>query len=151
MYVRFAVPSDPCRPPSDFHIPTGIIHAAWNLADDRRFAAWEHDLLVDETAWFNANVPVPGKLRLGRAICWFRPEAREAIAHAWQMAKLVEGVGVPVRVYRRTHPGTIVYEDAFQVAALPWRTTFRTCWRADNHRLRNDQGVGARACARPTR
>jgi hypothetical protein len=57
-------------------------------------------------------------------VCWFKPEARDAISRVWQMADLVESIGIPVRVYLKHRPGTIVYEDDFQVAALPWRTTF---------------------------
>jgi len=67
---------------------------------------------------------VPNNVRGGRALCWFRPEAREVISRAWQMAKLVERAGIPVRVYRKLRPGTVVYEDDFQVAAVPWRSTF---------------------------
>lgn len=125
MYLRFTVPSDPCRPTGDFTVPKGIIHAAWNLMEDDRFTDWERNLLIDETDWFNDNVPVGGKVRLGRAVYWFRPEARAAISRAWRIAEIVEGIGVPVRVYRKRRPGTIFYEDDFQVAAVPWRTTFR--------------------------
>jgi hypothetical protein len=124
MYLRFTVPSDDCRPPGEFDISTGIIHAAWNLADGDRFSEWERTLLREETDWFNRHVPVPGAVRLGRAVYWFRPEAREAISHAWRIAALVEGLGLEVRVYRKHRPGTIFYEDHVQVAAVPWRSTF---------------------------
>jgi hypothetical protein len=124
MYVRFTIPSHTERTPTG--AATGIFHAAWELTEDDRFEDWAYTMLDDEYQWFADHMPVPKELRLGRAICWFRPEAREAISHAWQMAKLVESVGVPVRVYRKVRPGTIVYEDDFQVAALPWRTTFRS-------------------------
>jgi hypothetical protein len=122
MYVRFTIPSDTNRPRGS--VATGIIHAAWRLAEDHRFAPWAYELLREHIDWYNAHVPVPRDIRLGRAICWFRPEAREAISRAWQIAELVEAIGVSVRVYRKQRPGTIVYEDAFQVTALPWQTTF---------------------------
>ena len=74
---------------------------------------------------FKSTCPAPNNVRGGRALCWFRPEAREAISRAWQMAKLGRGrAGIPVRVYRKARPGTVVYEDDFQVAAVPWRMTF---------------------------
>jgi hypothetical protein len=125
VYIRFTVPSDPDRPPGEFNIPTGIIQAAWTLADDHRFTDWEQSVLSEETDWFNANVPAPGRVSRGRVVYWFRPEAREAISHAWALADLVEGIGVPVRVYLKHRPGTILYEDPFQVAAVPWKITFR--------------------------
>ena len=40
------------------------------------------------------------------------------------MARLVESVGIPVRVYRARDPGLIVYKDDFQVAAVAWRYRF---------------------------
>ena len=41
------------------------------------------------------------------------------------MAALIERVGIAVRVYRKRRAGTIVYEDDFQVSAVPWRTDVR--------------------------
>ena len=90
-----------------------------------RFEDWAFAVLDDDLNWFQEHLPVPNDLRGGRALCWFRPEAREVIARAWQLAKLVESAGIPVRVYRKVRPGTVVYEDDFQIAAVPWRGTFR--------------------------
>jgi hypothetical protein len=59
-----------------------------------------------------------------RAVCWFRAEAREAISRMWRLVDLVEGEGVPVRVYRTRRPGVVVYADDLQIAAVPWRDTF---------------------------
>lgn len=122
MFVRFTIPSDVQR--MSFGSAACIFRAAGRLRDAYRFNAWQHQVLEEDFDWFNANLPVPTDLRRGRAVCWFKPEAREAISRVWQIADLIESTGVPVRVYRRPRPGTIVYEDNFQVAALPWRTTF---------------------------
>ena len=124
MYVRFTVPSDPDRPqPRTF---AGIFRAAGRLMDDHRFNIWQDKLLEEDFAWFNATLPRPTELRSGRAVCWFLPEAREAISRAWRIAKLVESIGVPVQVFRRRDPGLIVYRDDFQVAAVRWRGSLRS-------------------------
>jgi hypothetical protein len=122
MYVRFTIPSDPARP--ERRTATGIFHAAGRLKDAHRFNIWQDDLLQEDFDWFNAHMPRPTELRDGRAVCWFRPEAREAISRAWRMAKLVESIGIPVQVFRRRDPGLIVYRDDFQVAAVRWRGSF---------------------------
>jgi len=80
------------------------------LAVDYRFEDWAFAVLDDDLNWFQEHLPVPNNVRGGRALCWFRPEAREVISRAWQMAKLVESAGIPVRVYRKVRPGTVVYE-----------------------------------------
>jgi hypothetical protein len=121
MFVRFTIPYGERTPTG---LATGIFRAAGRLRDADRFNTWQHQLLEEDFDWFNANLPVPTDLRRGRAVCWFKPEARDAISRVWQMADLVESIGIPVRVYLKHRPGTIVYEDDFQVAALPWRTTF---------------------------
>jgi hypothetical protein len=119
MYVRFTIPSDPDRP--DRRTATGIFHATGTLKDADRFNPWQAELLQEDFEWFNANLPRPTDLHGGRAVCWFRPEARAAISRAWRMAKLVESIGIPVQVFRRRDPGLIVYRDDFQVAAVRWR------------------------------
>ena len=80
---------------------TGIFRAVWQLAVDYRFEDWAFAVLDDDLDWFQEHLPVPNNVRGGRALCWFRPEAREVISRAWQMAKLVESAGIPVRVYRK--------------------------------------------------
>jgi hypothetical protein len=119
MYVRFTIPSDAERLPHG--TATGIFRATRRLMDADRFNKWQDDWLNEDFDWFNANLPRPTELRNGRAVCWFRPEAREAISKIWRIARLVESVGVPVRVHRRRDPGLIVYKDDFQVAAVAWR------------------------------
>jgi hypothetical protein len=119
MYVRFTIPSDPERQP--YGTATGIFRAAGRLVDAYRFNIWQDAVLEEDFAWFNANLPRPTELRSGRAVCWFRPEAGEAISRVWRMAQLIERAGVPVRVLRERDPGLIVYRDDFQVAAVAWR------------------------------
>lgn len=121
-FIRFTVPSDACR--TETRVASGLFHATYRLARDGRFEEgervwWEHEL-----EWFNTFLP---PARVGphwRAVCWFRPDAGEAISRMWRIVDLVESEGVPVRVFHTRRPGVIVYSDAFQIAAEPWRDTF---------------------------
>jgi hypothetical protein len=122
MYLRFTIPSDGERTPTGS--AAGIFRAAGRLRDAYRFDTWEHQWLCEDFDWFNEHLPVPTDIRRGHAVCWFKPEARAMISRVWRMAALIERVGIAVRVYRKRRAGTIVYEDDFQVSAVPWRTTF---------------------------
>jgi hypothetical protein len=55
------------------------------------------------------------------AISWFKPGASEFIARAQALGSLSEAHGIPIRRLETAHPGYVVYEDAFQVVALPFR------------------------------
>jgi hypothetical protein len=122
MYVRFTIPSDPERLPNGGAL--GIFRAARHLADDCRFNVWQEAWLKEDFKWFNNNLRTPDDVRSGRAVSWFRPEARDMISRVWRLAKLIESIGVPVRVLRSRDPGLIVYRDEFQVAAVRWRMAF---------------------------
>ena len=72
--------------------------------------------------WFNRNLSVP---RLDadqwRCLFWFRCSAQEMIGRLWEMVSVLEDEGVFVTKVRTRRPGAIVYEDKYQVAAVPPR------------------------------
>lgn len=73
-----------------------------------------------EFAWFNENLPVPKLPRRDRRpIFWFRPGAGEPLRRMRMLATWLRAEGLAVHNVQTTHPGEVVYEDAFQVAALP--------------------------------
>jgi hypothetical protein len=122
MFIRFAVPSEGWRP--ERRTATGIFMATYWLADDGRFDEGERVWFFQEMEWFDTYLPGTRGLRDPRAVCWFRGDAGEAISRIWRLVTLVEREGVPVTVYRTRRPGLVVYEDRWQIAAVPWRDTF---------------------------
>jgi len=142
-FIRFTVPSDEVR--IEPHVAAGLFHATYRLARDGRFEAGERLWFEEEMAWFNQFLPATRALPTWRAVCWFRSDAGEAISRIWRIVDIVEGEGVPVRVFRTRRPGQIVYADPFQVAAVPWRDSFTA--RPHAHRTgRNMRWVSYRAC-----
>lgn len=126
MFIRFVVPVRH----ADSHRPTGVFHAADEL---RR-----RDILADEECarlngllrWFNRRLRVPHRLSrsrrahaCGKAICWFKPDARLHVARVRELAALLERHGVTTDLIRTARPGYVVYEDDYQVAAVPFRDT----------------------------
>lgn len=100
----------------------GVLVAAHTLRDEGNLSPEEHLQLRVELAWFNENLHIPGQLEQRdnrRAISWFKPSANEAIQRMWRLKTLLEPHGIHVNVLRTSEPGTIVYEDAWQVIAKP--------------------------------
>jgi hypothetical protein len=122
MYIRFTVPSDAWR--TERRVASGLFHATYRLAEDGRFEDGERLWFKEEMKWFNECLPAARVGPNWRAVSWFRGDAGEAISRMWRIVDLAEGEGVPVRVYRTTRPGTVIYSDDLQIAAVPWRDTF---------------------------
>lgn len=72
--------------------------------------------------WFNDELPVP---RLGKqnAICWFRASQQEMIDRAFDLIAALRAAGHQVQQLQTDRPGRCLYEDPYQVAAIPWRDT----------------------------
>ena len=125
MYIRFVV--------SDWDAwsgaESGLFGPAFDIKNDRLAAPeWIQQQVVEELDWFNAHLDAPAKLdrRAGRwgrfyGICWFRPEAVEAINRARYMAWLLTEAGYPVLELRRDNPGEVLWQDPLQVVARPPR------------------------------
>ena len=128
MYLRFQVfERDP-----DSQEPMGLFQAAWHLCDAGALAPWEEARWREIARWFGAHLPRPDRAaRSGRptapdrAIFWFKASAVEHVSRMHEVVALLEHHGVHSEVLRAERPGFIVYEDAFQVAAEPFRSEFR--------------------------
>ncbi|MFK7945467.1 MAG: hypothetical protein AB8B85_21515 [Paracoccaceae bacterium] len=89
---------------------------------------WIRTEITDQVDWFNEHLDAPEKLDRsaglrGRVygICWFRPEAVEAVSRARYMAWLLTEAGIPVLDLKRRDPGEIIWRDLMQVVAKPPR------------------------------
>ena len=120
MLVRFCT----LRRDPNSHSPQGIFQAAIELRDDGRLERYEEDWLERELRWLRMHLPSPDCLRdegNERAICWFKPEAKRVIEKVRGLVALLEAKGVPVAMLTTADPGTIIYEDKWQVVAKPRR------------------------------
>lgn len=120
MYLRFAtfrIDPDACRPQGVFVRTYALLATDALRAEERRrlreaLAYFEHDLAVP-TVWES------------RAVFWFKAECARCTHQAWALVNALKAVGVPVVPVRTKKPGLVVYEDDCQVAAVPYRDTFR--------------------------
>jgi hypothetical protein len=98
---------------------------------------YAHALLPDEQAlydeiynWFRSNLKKPTSFSRSSkphvknvAISWFKDSAVEHIAKMRQLASILEAHGIIVDTVKTERAGYIVYEDAHQIAAEPFRET----------------------------
>jgi len=93
--------------------------------------AWLHRQLIQEIDWFKEYLPSPAEHHFDRtyvghlnpnAICWFKASAKRFIEHAWTLKILIEEAGLPMSVIHTRQPGSISYQDKYQIVAYPLRT-----------------------------
>jgi hypothetical protein len=125
MYIRFVLPwRDP-----DSRVEAGFFRAASDVASaEDRVPEWIRAELWREINWFNAQLPIPRRIvrefrrrRAIHGICWFRPEAGEAINRARYAGWLMTEAGVPVREIRTSRLREVIWRDDYQVVAKPGR------------------------------
>ena len=107
---------------SDSGHTSGILVSAHDLRDNGELTVNEHSELRVSLVWFNENLTVPGILKSKehrRAISWFKPAAVEAIQRMWHLKGILELHGLYIEVLRTSDPGSIVYEDEWQIIAKP--------------------------------
>ena len=124
MYVRFVT----TKQHPDTGVQMGIFQTSRLLPPVGQVADWDEARLAELKAWFNDHLEKPERVARSRrpnghhaAVSWFKASASEHIAHARELAALLEAYGVPTRMLTTDRPGYIVYEDEFQVAAEPFR------------------------------
>jgi hypothetical protein len=108
--------------------PLGIFQVMYRLARREELSFAEQARWDDIRNWFDAHLERPESLaRSARAhartvaISWFRDSATEHIARAREVVALLAEHGVAVEMLRTSRPGYVVYEDAYQVVAEPFR------------------------------
>ena len=93
------------------------IGVLWNTGP----ACGDEDEMELIFGWLKVHLPIPPReaYRGGRALSWFKLEARACIAQVRDLAVHLERRGERIwQIYSR-NPGLITYEDDYQVVALP--------------------------------
>ncbi len=123
MYVRFVTPRASCAARAD----RGLFGPAYWFRDNRGAPQYLRDAIADEIDWFRAYLPVPDRFgvvtrrsqRPYAGICWYRDNARNAIAHSHALRWLLAECDLPTGQIVTDYPGDIVYRDDQQIVAMP--------------------------------
>jgi hypothetical protein len=130
MFIRFLS--------SEIHecsqVAAGLFCAASKLRWTDELPDYEFDALSDVGNWFNIHLEspfdhLPRTGRYERAICWFKPTAREYLARAWEMIAILERNDILIWTIRSRRTGYVYYEDEAQVFAEPFDDVRLMCRR----------------------
>jgi hypothetical protein len=107
-------------------VRTGIFSAALDLRDEDSLADCECAQLCELLRWFDEYLPEPTSFTRARrtscvrhGVCWFKHSARMHLAQIWQMVALLERNGIWIRMLKAHWPGYVIYEDDWQIVAVP--------------------------------
>ncbi|MDX2147547.1 MAG: hypothetical protein SFZ23_08490 [Planctomycetota bacterium] len=97
------------------------------LDERRRVTPRDQKLIRDHLDWFNEHLPAPPveayvvtremQLRGMRAITWYKPESTDLMRRTRELALVGHRYGHQLFLLRTREPGTLAYEDEFQIVA----------------------------------
>ena len=125
MFLRFVT----AELHDESHQELGIFHAAGKLRDSGSLSPSEETLLQEIRDWFNINLEKPNRFTSSKppyyrkrqnGISWLKDSAGKHIAKMQEMVALLKHHDVPVRMIKTKRPGYVVYEDEFQIVAVPF-------------------------------
>ena len=118
MFIRFTLLSND----SDTGKKVGILVAGHTLRDEGDIAVEEHRELRLRLKWFDDNLYVPltyDNPQNRRALSWFKGTASKPIRYMWDLKRILDQHGLHVDVLKTRNPGKVIYEDGWQVVAIP--------------------------------
>jgi hypothetical protein len=96
----------------------GVFEIAYRLCREPDTGSVTRDQLRAELDWFEKHLPVADP-KNGAAVFFFKSDGGECTRRIWELARLLSEAGTAVTLKKVRHPGRIVYEDQYQVAAIP--------------------------------
>lgn len=100
------------------------------LRDDHSLTA-DDDIkkLRELSGWFDRNLEKPARLSKGTSklnanisLSWFKDSAKHHIRRMQEFIEIAERYDIVVERIFSKNPGYIVFEDEYQVSAVPFRT-----------------------------
>lgn len=128
VYLRFVVPEVDEGSGREM----GLFAAGGILSEEDKLYDHEIKLQKQILIWFENNLVVPdvqasesNYYSKPNAISWFKSDAIVHIAKMREYVEILKAHNMHVKQLMTERPGKIVYEDEFQVAAIPFKDTFK--------------------------
>jgi hypothetical protein len=125
MYLRFTTQfTNPYG-----EMQTGIFMALKYLREDYLLTNNEDVKKLKElTVWFSENLKKPDRLSTGTSkhnanvsLSWFKDTANDHLKKMQDFIKIAEHYDIVIERIISKNPGYVVYEDEYQVSAVPFR------------------------------
>lgn len=100
----------------------GIFQLAFQLRDSIDLENYDDVILIENLTWLKENLKSPKPLKEDenfRALSWFKPEAQKPIKRIRAIMTILQENGYVIDILKTSDPGTIIYEDGWQVVAKP--------------------------------
>jgi hypothetical protein len=117
IFIRLAIN----RADRDTNVPQGVFTAAWDLIYDGELTAEAEANLRELLHWFKVNLPSPKEKMPKQTIFWYKSENHELIQKTWELVSLLRYQDLAISLVKTERPGYIIYEDEFQVGAIPFK------------------------------
>ena len=106
----------------------GVFGLVNQLAFDGRLNAEQERFRRTTNDWYNANFPNPAHVDPAvydralnpAAVAWFKSTARIFIDRVAGYLDILDAHGIDCEMIQTCEPGRIIYEDEFQVIAVPY-------------------------------
>jgi len=110
-------------------LETGIFMALKYLRDDHSLTKEEHIIKLKELSrWFDKNLEKPTRLSKGTSkynadisLSWFKDSAQEHIKKMQDFIEIAGHYDMIIERIASKNPGYIVFEDDYQVSAVPFK------------------------------
>jgi hypothetical protein len=126
MFVRFVIPVVD----GDSGRRQGLFQKAYALRRSRELPPDLHDQLDQALTWLDAHVEAPDRFtrsnkkdKPGLAISWFKDSAHDCLQRMRTVCRVLNEHGIPTEMITSDRPGYIVFEDDWQIAAVPFADT----------------------------
>ena len=115
-YVRFQSQLD-CKGTSS---KLGVFQIAFRVRDAHETSVHDANEISRHIEWLKDHLYSPDlEEDQFRAIFWFKQTAHEPMKRIWAIKPYLEAYGYWIDLITTWDPGRLVYEDGWQVAALP--------------------------------
>lgn len=120
MFTRFITN----RVDRDSNRQQGLIATIEDLQASNRLTPNEDIEATTVLKWLFKHLPMPNRKVPKHAVFWFKKGNEDLIAKFLELASISRRHGHPVQEIKTDRPGYVIYEDKYQVGAVPFKDTF---------------------------
>ncbi|GAB4405005.1 MAG: hypothetical protein OHK0053_30740 [Microscillaceae bacterium] len=104
---------------------SGFLNTARQLCEEGIMEEAQHESLLAHLSWLEHHLPrrpefAQDQNAIDNPMTWLKAEAEAHCAHMEAIRQILEQNDVLVELLEVEKPGKIIYEDSFQVVAIPF-------------------------------